>query len=168
MSLPPPHGPWRGKPANHKGPWRGGGHAGSPRAYTTPLLINRNLLFPNPPRRGKPTNHKVSGEELAMQAITELTQSPCPPRSRPPRRGKPTNHKVFGEEVAILAGDALLSLSFEYIARETRGVPADRVLRVIVEVGGRPGWAAAGRAGELRGGCARAGWAADGWRWLGG
>ncbi|KAL4419453.1 hypothetical protein ABPG77_003566 [Micractinium sp. CCAP 211/92] len=51
------------------------------------------------------------------------------------RRGKPTNHKVYGEEVAILAGDALLSLSFEYIARETRGVAAERVLQVIVEVG---------------------------------
>lgn len=51
------------------------------------------------------------------------------------RRGKPTNHKVYGEEIAILAGDALLSLAFEYIARETRGVAADRVLRVIAEVG---------------------------------
>ncbi len=36
----------------------------------------------------------------------------------------------FGEDIAILAGDALLSLSFEYIARETRGVDAARVLRV--------------------------------------
>ena len=51
------------------------------------------------------------------------------------RRGKPTNHKVYGEEMAILAGDALLSLSFEYIARETKGVDAQRVLEVIVEVG---------------------------------
>ncbi|PSC72004.1 geranylgeranyl diphosphate synthase [Micractinium conductrix] len=51
------------------------------------------------------------------------------------RRGKPTCHKVYGEEIAILAGDALLSLSFEYIARETRGVDAQRVLQVVVEVG---------------------------------
>lgn len=51
------------------------------------------------------------------------------------RRGKPTNHKVYGEEVAILAGDALLSLAFEYIARETRGVDPSRVLQVIVELG---------------------------------
>jgi geranylgeranyl diphosphate synthase type II len=29
------------------------------------------------------------------------------------RRGKPTNHKVFGDAVAILAGDALLTYSFE-------------------------------------------------------
>ncbi|KAL4545361.1 hypothetical protein Ndes2526B_g00041 [Nannochloris sp. 'desiccata'] len=51
------------------------------------------------------------------------------------RRGKPTNHKVYGEEIAILAGDALLSLSFEYVARETRGVAPERVLQVIVELG---------------------------------
>lgn len=32
------------------------------------------------------------------------------------RRGQPTNHKVFGEATAILAGDALLTLSFELIS----------------------------------------------------
>jgi len=32
------------------------------------------------------------------------------------RRGKPTNHKVFGEANAILAGDALLTYSFEIIS----------------------------------------------------
>ena len=32
------------------------------------------------------------------------------------RRGKPTNHKVFGEATAILAGDALLTYSFELIS----------------------------------------------------
>jgi geranylgeranyl diphosphate synthase type II len=32
------------------------------------------------------------------------------------RRGKPTNHKVFGDAAAILAGDALLTLAFEWIA----------------------------------------------------
>ena len=32
------------------------------------------------------------------------------------RRGKPCNHKVFGEATAILAGDALLTLSFEWLA----------------------------------------------------
>lgn len=31
------------------------------------------------------------------------------------RRGKPTNHKVYGEAMAILAGDALLTLSFEVV-----------------------------------------------------
>ncbi|MDQ0269389.1 polyprenyl synthetase family protein [Cytobacillus purgationiresistens] len=32
------------------------------------------------------------------------------------RRGKPTNHKVFGEAYAVLAGDALLTYSFQLIA----------------------------------------------------
>jgi geranylgeranyl diphosphate synthase type II len=33
------------------------------------------------------------------------------------RRGRPTTHKVFGEAVAVLAGDALLTLAFEILAR---------------------------------------------------
>jgi len=36
------------------------------------------------------------------------------------RRGRPTNHVVFGEALAILAGDALLTLAFEVLAREMR------------------------------------------------
>ena len=47
------------------------------------------------------------------------------------RRGKLTNHKVYGEDIAILAGDGLLAYAFEYIATQTRGVSADRVLRSI-------------------------------------
>lgn len=34
------------------------------------------------------------------------------------RRGKPTNHKVFDEATAILAGDALLTYSFELITED--------------------------------------------------
>ena len=33
------------------------------------------------------------------------------------RRGRPTSHKVFGEGVAVLAGDALLTVAFEILAR---------------------------------------------------
>ncbi|MEO0458077.1 MAG: geranylgeranyl diphosphate synthase CrtE [Cyanobacteria bacterium P01_A01_bin.114] len=51
------------------------------------------------------------------------------------RRGKLTNHKVYGEDVAILAGDALLAYAFEFIARETQNVPAERVLAVIQRLG---------------------------------
>jgi geranylgeranyl diphosphate synthase type II len=36
------------------------------------------------------------------------------------RRGRPTCHRAFDETTAILAGDALLTLAFELIARETR------------------------------------------------
>ncbi len=33
------------------------------------------------------------------------------------RRGKPTNHKVYGEAMALLAGDGLLNIAFETIAK---------------------------------------------------
>jgi len=36
------------------------------------------------------------------------------------RRGRPTCHKVFGEGMAILAGDALLTLAFETLAKGVR------------------------------------------------
>ncbi|KAL1815440.1 hypothetical protein ACET3Z_018014 [Daucus carota] len=50
------------------------------------------------------------------------------------RRGKPTNHMVFGENVAILAGDALLALAFEHLARNTKNVASERVVRAVVEL----------------------------------
>jgi geranylgeranyl diphosphate synthase type II len=41
------------------------------------------------------------------------------------RRGKPTSHKVFGQATAILAGDALLTLAFEWLA-EAGATPGSR------------------------------------------
>lgn len=43
--------------------------------------------------------------------------------------------QVHSEGIAVLAGDALLSFAFEHIARETKGVPADRVLRCVAHLG---------------------------------
>ena len=51
------------------------------------------------------------------------------------RRGKPTNHVLYGEDVAILAGDAMLSEAFAHVARETKGVPAERILKVLQIMG---------------------------------
>jgi geranylgeranyl diphosphate synthase, type II len=51
------------------------------------------------------------------------------------RRGKLTNHKVYGEDVAVLAGDALLSYAFEYIASQTQGAQPQQVLKVIANLG---------------------------------
>ena len=51
------------------------------------------------------------------------------------RRGKPTNHVLYGEDVAILAGDALLSESFQHVARHTRGIPAERTVEVLRRLG---------------------------------
>ncbi len=53
------------------------------------------------------------------------------------RRGKPTNHVLYGEDIAILAGDALLSSSFEHVARETppMGVEPLRIVDVLRRLG---------------------------------
>ena len=53
------------------------------------------------------------------------------------RRGKPTNHKVFGEAIAILAGDALLTLAFETLAKSP--LEAERRVRVIAEIAAAAG-----------------------------
>ncbi len=45
------------------------------------------------------------------------------------RRGVPTCHKVYGEGTAILAGDALLTLAFEVLAREIQ--PAEKAIKLI-------------------------------------
>ncbi|WP_332632313.1 polyprenyl synthetase family protein [Halalkalibacter flavus] len=51
------------------------------------------------------------------------------------RRGKPTNHKIFGEALAILAGDALLTYSFELVAQmNNQGVTAEQKLLLIQEI----------------------------------
>ena len=48
------------------------------------------------------------------------------------RRGRPTTHKAFDEATAILAGDALLTLAFDILARpETHPDPAVRVALVV-------------------------------------
>jgi geranylgeranyl diphosphate synthase type II len=60
------------------------------------------------------------------------------------RRGRPTCHKVFGESTAILAGDSLLALAFEVLARDVR--PAELVARCCSEL------AQAAGASELVGG----------------
>jgi geranylgeranyl diphosphate synthase type II len=47
------------------------------------------------------------------------------------RRGKPTNHKVFGEAIAVLAGDALLTLAFEWLAEAGVGLAGDSASRAL-------------------------------------
>ncbi|HEX4076421.1 MAG TPA: farnesyl diphosphate synthase [Candidatus Acidoferrales bacterium] len=53
------------------------------------------------------------------------------------RRGKPTNHKVFGEAIAILAGDALLTLAFETLAKSP--LEAEGRVGVIAEIAAAAG-----------------------------
>src|SRR5205807_276881 len=64
------------------------------------------------------------------------------------RRGKPSCHKQFGEPMAILAGDALLTLAFEVIAR-CDGFPPERLLKAIAALGRAAGTPAGMVAGQV-------------------
>ena len=46
------------------------------------------------------------------------------------RRGKPTCHKAFDEATAILAGDGLLTYSFEILSDERTAAPATRTFQI--------------------------------------
>ena len=64
------------------------------------------------------------------------------------RRGRPTNHKVFGDAIAILAGDSLLTLAFEVLAR-LPGVGDACKVRLIGELAVASGTAGGMIAGQV-------------------
>jgi geranylgeranyl diphosphate synthase type II len=66
------------------------------------------------------------------------------------RRGRPSVHVAFGEPLAVLAGDALIVLAFETIAREASGVPdlLPALLMSLARAAGTPFGIAAGQAWE--------------------
>jgi len=50
------------------------------------------------------------------------------------RRGRPANHKVFGEGMALLAGDALLAYSLEFILDHGHRLRQERLLGVMTKL----------------------------------
>jgi len=66
------------------------------------------------------------------------------------RRGRPTLHRVFGESVALLAGDALIVMAFDMLARAGAAAPErlPEVLRAVTRGVGMPGGIVAGQAWE--------------------
>jgi geranylgeranyl diphosphate synthase type II len=66
------------------------------------------------------------------------------------RRGKPSVHAAFGEQLAVLAGDALIVLAFQTLARGLAAAP-DRlapILAIVSGAVGMPGGIVAGQAWE--------------------
>ena len=53
------------------------------------------------------------------------------------RRGQPTNHRQFDEATAILAGDGLLTLAFEILARDIK--PTDVALACVLDLASAAG-----------------------------
>jgi len=91
------------------------------------LCFAATELFGGAPEVAKPT-----AVALEMIHTMSLIHDDLPAMDNDDlRRGKPTNHVLYGDDVAILAGDAMLSESFAHVARETKGVPAERVVKVL-------------------------------------
>jgi geranylgeranyl diphosphate synthase type II len=69
------------------------------------------------------------------------------------RRGRPTCHKVFGDAMAILAGDALLTLAFEVLARLENADAERRVdlVRELATASGTVGGMIGGQVNDLEG-----------------
>ncbi|MCB6176867.1 polyprenyl synthetase family protein [Rhodobacter sp. Har01] len=66
------------------------------------------------------------------------------------RRGKATLHRAYSEPLAVLAGDSLITLGFEVLARAAGDRP-DRALRLVTELAqrtGMPGGICAGQGWE--------------------
>jgi len=69
------------------------------------------------------------------------------------RRGKPSCHVAFGEATAILTGDALQSLAFDLLARDSSGYSAQtrlQMIRILAQATGASGMAG-GQAIDLSG-----------------
>jgi geranylgeranyl diphosphate synthase, type II len=66
------------------------------------------------------------------------------------RRGRPTCHRAFDEATAILAGDGLLTLAFEVVAREVRpSLAALKCVQILAEAAG-PSGMVAGQMADLQ------------------
>ena len=66
------------------------------------------------------------------------------------RRGRPSVHKAFGERIAVLAGDALIALSFQALAlaAETAPTRLGNLIGIVARAIGAPNGIIAGQAWE--------------------
>jgi len=69
------------------------------------------------------------------------------------RRGRPTCHKVYGDAMAILAGDALLTLAFEVLAKMQHADAATRIelVRELATASGTVGGMIGGQVNDIEG-----------------
>lgn len=66
------------------------------------------------------------------------------------RRGKPSVHRAYGEPLAVLAGDSLIVLAFEVLARAAADHPmrAVELVKILAQRTGMPGGICAGQGWE--------------------
>ena len=66
------------------------------------------------------------------------------------RRGKPSVHRAYGEPLALLAGDSLIIMALEVLARAAEADPRSglQLMRILGETSGMPGGICAGQGWE--------------------
>ncbi|HEY0301817.1 MAG TPA: farnesyl diphosphate synthase, partial [Rhizomicrobium sp.] len=84
-----------------------------------PFLVVETAALFGAPREGIDQGALLAGCALELLHCYSLVHDDLPAMDNDDlRRGKPTVHKAFDEATAILAGDALLTLAFDIMARE--------------------------------------------------
>ncbi len=111
------------------------------------------------PRGGAGLRRQRSGSASAAAAAIELLHCASLVHDDLPsfdnaaiRRGKPSVHVEFGEPLAVLAGDALIVMAFETLARHTARSPGRlaTLISVIARCVGAPHGIVAGQRGMRR------------------
>jgi geranylgeranyl diphosphate synthase type II len=95
------------------------------------------------------TDAAASAIELLHCASLVHDDLPCFDDS-PTRRGRPSVHSAFGERLAVLAGDALIVLAFETLAKRIVAAPGptSQVIATVAQSVGAPRGICAGQAWE--------------------
>ncbi|TAG17711.1 MAG: polyprenyl synthetase family protein, partial [Rhodobacterales bacterium] len=99
----------------------------------------------------RPELSSAAATALEMIHCARLVQADLPAfDNADTRRGRPSVHRAYGEPVAILAGDSLIVLAFELLARAAGDQPlrALRLVQVLAQRTGMPGGICAGQGWE--------------------
>lgn len=98
-------------------------------------------------------NSEIAAAAIEMVHTYSLVHDDLPAMDNDDlRRGRPTCHKAFDEATAILAGDALLTLAFEILAKEIdKPAIAVKLIGELAEAAG-PGGMIAGQLADLKAG----------------
>ncbi len=86
---------------------------------------------------------------LEMVHTYSLIHDDLPSMDDDVRRGRPTCHRAFDEATAVLAGDALLTLAFEVIARDVRPTSAALACVLALAEGAGPAGMVGGQMADL-------------------
>ena len=121
----------------------------SRRAPHPAAALPRGLRWPAATPIRQPPSAAAAAIELLHCASLVHDDLPCFDDADT-RRGKPSVHAQFGEPIAVLAGDALIVLAFETLAREVvgRARRLARLVSIVAAAVGAPRGIVAGQAWE--------------------